>query len=155
MKILILILFLFFSKNIFGEEIELYCECTLNQISMFTVIDGDYGDLEEETEKCTDLDFEISINVIEKIVKGNNLFFTNDPLFSIPYEEIQNDIVFNSTFLFGKEGPQENEYHKMRLNRKSGKLIEEIINYSFADGTLVGGDISETYYICRKIENIF
>ena len=152
MRTLILIIIIFFSKNLFSEEADLYCECEINKTTMWVTINGEYGDLEKETEKCSEFDFEIKIKVKEKIVSGNSVFFY--PHFGINYEESQNDIVFYSKVFFGN-AQEDGEYHKMTLNRKSGKLFEERIDNSFREGKLVGQSKFSTFYSCSEMENIF
>ncbi len=152
MRTLILIIIILFSKNLFSEEVDLYCECEINKTTMWVIIDDEYGDLEKETENCSEFDFEIKIKVKEKIVSGSSVFFY--PHFGINYEESQNDIVFYSNFYF-TNGQDDGEYHKMTLNRKSGKLFEERINNSFREEKLVGQDKFSTFYLCSKMKNIF
>ena len=150
MRTLILIIILFFSKNLFSEEVDLYCECEIKKINMWTLIDGEYGDIDMETKICSEFDFEIKIKIKKKTVIGNSAFFSN---FAINYEEIQNDIVFYSKFLV-KGQDDDGDYHKMTLSRKSGKLFEERIDNSFIEGKLLRQELS-TIYSCRKTEKIF
>ena len=136
------------SFNLIAKEVNLFCECKLEDTKTTAIDNTGDSTKEEKSKNCSRWDFSISINTSKKTVSGDHAYLWE----TLSYNEKGDKIIISLPFFIGEE-IEHGESHILKLNRVSGKLNESLVSLSYGEMSIL--HFAEREYICKKSKKLF